>query len=132
VISKNVNLAKKFVDLDKTNRVDRDAKELLDELKNKKIPAMMPASNCFKFKVGWDSKVGISRETHSDYIKTFGETFYEQAVILIDKNQKTEKNFEKLSKLDTELLHEVLEHANFCKDTVEKFQGRQDYVNRVR
>ncbi len=131
VINKNVSLAKKFVDLDKNNRVDKEAKELLDELKNKKIPHVLPASNTFKFNVKWDTKVGISRQTHSDYITEFGEVFYEQTRQLIDRNQKQERYFEELGKLDTELLHEVLEHANFCNDTVEKFQGRRDYLAKI-
>jgi hypothetical protein len=131
VINKNINLAKKFVDLDKNNRVDKEAKELLDALKYEKVTKVMPESNRFKFNVKWDTKAGISRETHSEYIKEFGEVFYEQTRQLIDKNQNQERYIEQLGKLDTELLQEVLDHANFCNDTVEKFQGRQDYLRKV-
>ena len=131
VIKQNPQLAKKFVDLDGKNGIDYAAKELLDELKDKKIPSMMPSSNCFKFNVKWCPKTGISMSSHSEYIKQFGEVFYEQTKLLIDRNQRQERYFEELNKNDMELLQEVLYHAHFCNETVEHFHGREDILNMI-
>jgi predicted RNA-binding protein with RPS1 domain len=47
----NSNLVQKFIDLDKDNKVDQEIKGLLDNVKHKKIPGALPASNIFKFDV---------------------------------------------------------------------------------
>jgi hypothetical protein len=51
VEKKHLSLVKKFIDMDKNDRVDQSAKMLLNDLKYKKIPAKLPESNTFKFKV---------------------------------------------------------------------------------
>ena len=50
-IKSNVNLAKKFIEIDKNNEIDESARTLLDDLKYKKIPAKLPENNIFKFNV---------------------------------------------------------------------------------
>ena len=52
-INSNVNLAKRFIDLDKNNQIDQSAKKLLDDLKYNKIPNVLPESNIFKFNVSY-------------------------------------------------------------------------------
>lgn len=79
----------------------------------------------------FNEKHGISRVTHSDYLNEFGNTFYEQVKRLIDLNQNQKSEAVYLSDEDLRVLQEVLDHANFCNDTVEKFHGRQDLLNRV-
>ena len=76
---------------------------------------MLPESNIFKFKVKWDKETGVSFKSHPEYIKNFGDTFYEQVKILIDKNQQKEKN--NFSAKENELLQEVLDHVAFCNLT---------------
>ncbi len=125
------NLLKKFIDLDNRRRVDRQAKPLLDKLKEK-IVDKLPESNVFKFNVHWDRNVGISRDTHPEYIQKFGETFYEQVKLLIDNNQRQDTVFECLKQNDAGLLQEVLHHAYFCIDTVSHFHGREDILLKVR
>lgn len=49
--AKNLAIVKKFIDLDKEDRVDKASRELLDELKNVKIPSKLSSSNIFKFDV---------------------------------------------------------------------------------
>jgi hypothetical protein len=34
--------------------------------------------------------------------------------------------------MDQNLLQEVLEHANFCKETAEKFHGRNDLLIKIK
>jgi hypothetical protein len=65
-------------------------------------------------------------------LHSFGELFYEQCALLIDRNQTDKSEFEDLSKQDVELIREVLDHAYFCNETVEKFRGRVDILDRVR
>ena len=52
-IKGNVSLARRFIDLDKDDNVDIEAKSYLEALKNKKIHSKLPDSNIFKFKVSF-------------------------------------------------------------------------------
>ena len=72
----------------------------------------------------FDEKHGISKITHSDYLNEFGNTFYEQL--------KRKSEIVNLSDEDLRVLQEVLDHANFCNETVEKFHGRQDLLDQVK
>ena len=72
----NSSLIKKFVDLDNQKTIDQSAKNLLDKLKNEKIPSRLPDTNIFKFRVKWCHKTGISMQSHSEYIRRFGEVFF--------------------------------------------------------
>ncbi|RNA01612.1 NACHT and WD repeat domain-containing 2-like, partial [Brachionus plicatilis] len=130
-IEKNVSIAKRFTELDKKNCADKEVRNLLDELKYKKIPSKLPESNMFKFKVKWDSKSGISLDTHREYIEKFAETFYEQVKKLIDVNYEQQKEFDDLSHEDHELIQEVIDHACFCNETVSKFHGRADILQEI-
>jgi NACHT domain- and WD repeat-containing protein len=132
-IALNPILAGRFIDLDKYNKVDTNTKQLLNDLKYTKIPAKLPQSNIFKLKVNWSQKEGISQETHSEYIKTFSELFFEQCKKLIDRNNlKHDDYFQKLNIKDQILFKEILYHAQFCNDTVLKFHGREDILNKIK
>ncbi len=47
----NLKLAKKFIDIDKENKIDESALKLLNDLKYKKIAPKLSSSNIFNFKV---------------------------------------------------------------------------------
>ena len=47
----NLKLAKKFIDIDKENKIDESALNLLNDLKYKKIASKLSSSNIFNFKV---------------------------------------------------------------------------------
>ena len=128
----NLSILKKFIELDNQNKIDAEIKCLLDNLKNKKIPNALSKDNIFKFDVKWSKEAGISLETHADYLKEFGDLFFEQVKLLIDRNQEEKIVLDNLNKNDTELLQEVLDHAYFCNKTAEKFQGRIDILNKVK
>lgn len=130
-IDKNVNMAKRFTELDDNNCVDSEIRNLLDKLKNEKIPSKLAETNMFKFKVKWDDKNGISLDTHREYVEKFGETFYEQVKKLIDLNSEEQKKFDNLSHDEHELIQEVIDHASFCNETVSKFHGRADILEEV-
>ena len=125
------SIAWRYIDVDEENKIDEQAQALLTDLTMKKIPAKLPETNTFRFKVKWAKGKGITQETHPEYMKEFGELFYEQTKKLIDRNQTQESLFEKLDKRDTELLKEVLKHAYFCTQSVERFHGREDLLGQV-
>ena len=121
------SLISKFIELDKNSNVDLASKKLLDDLKYKKIPSKLPSSNIFKFKViyyllrsklklswtinkfkvKWDKNEGVSLETHQDYVKDFGETFYREVKTLIDRNQKKQNTFQSFDKEDDILIQAI-------------------------
>lgn len=127
-LSTNLKLAKRFFHIE-NKKIDKSTKDLIYELKHNKIPSKLPESNIFKFQVKWDKDYGVSLKSHPEYIKNFGETFYEQVKKLIDQNQQKEKNI--LNLYEKELLQEVLDHASFCNFTVDKFHGRADVLDKV-
>ena len=47
----NKSVIGKFVELNKDSNIDLSTKNLLNDLKHKKIPSKLPSSNIFKFKV---------------------------------------------------------------------------------
>ena len=50
-IKENPSLASKYIDLDENFNIDLESRNLLNDLKYKKIPAKLPTTNIFKFKV---------------------------------------------------------------------------------
>jgi hypothetical protein len=87
---------------------------------------------------------GITEKTHDAYFNEFGKIFYEQTKRLIDRNLELEsKKFSINSFLKEEnkkilddsnvenLIKEVMDHGNFCKECVKYFHGRSDIIERV-
>lgn len=128
----NLSQIKRYVELDKNNKIDSSVKSLLDDLKYKDIPSKLTESNIFRFNVKWNQEAGICLKTHKDYIETFGETFYEQVKKLIDQNQQLKPKFVQLNDQDIKLYVEVADHASFCNKTVDKFHGRDDILVKVK
>jgi NACHT domain- and WD repeat-containing protein len=108
---------------------EKSSNDLLYDLMEKKIPVVLSEKNIFKFKVKWVPEVGISLETHSNYVKEFGEMFYEKVKLLIDRNQS---KYNLSSLRNYPLIKEVLYHAHFCNDSVKKFQGRDDVLDKIK
>jgi hypothetical protein len=131
-IKSNAKLAGRFIDLDEGGNVDTDAENLLNSLKTDKIAKYLPESNMHKFKVKWDPNGGVTRKTHPDYMEEFGETFFKAVKELIDQNARQPYYLDNFDTKDKQLLQEIVEHANFCNECVEKFHGRIDLLDRVR
>lgn len=51
VVSRNLKLAQKFVELNSDGKIDEDAKSLLDELKYDKVKKALPEANIHTYKV---------------------------------------------------------------------------------
>ena len=131
-VDSNPGLVGRYIDLDDDKKIDNSSKVLLDTLKKQKIKSKLTKNQMFKFKVKFDKDVGISLDTHRDYITEFGETFYEQVVKLIDRNHARNEKKQKLTEEDAELMLEVLDHARFCKEKVALFHGREDLVDTMK
>ena len=130
-VESDKSIAWRYIDVDDNNKVDESAQNLLEELKFNKVLKKVPGANTFRFKVRWAKGKGVTLDTHPQYIKEFGETFYEQVKRLIDKNQRQTSFYENIERLDALVLQEVLEHAYFCNESVAKFHGRKDLLKKV-
>jgi hypothetical protein len=64
-------------------------------------------------------------------MESFGESFYESVKKLIDENASKPYFFDKFAEADRSLFQEVLEHARFSVECVEKFHGRVDLLDQV-
>ena len=80
----------------------------------------------------WDKETGVSLVAHKEYIEKFGQTFYDGVKKLIDKNARKPYFLDKFSDADRALFQEILEHAKFSSECVEKFHGRVDLLDQVR
>lgn len=141
-----------FVELDENNEIDLCLKQRLNKLKTEIVTNALPESNIHKYKVcenkvflksiffffillsqiKLDPDYGISRITHNEYLTQFGSTFYESVKKLIDRNASKEHYLDKIEPKDKHLMQEILDHANFCNNCVEKFHGRNDLINKVK
>lgn len=63
-IKENASLAGKFIELNKKKEPDEEVMDLLDNLKYKKIPSVLPSSNIFNFDVS--RKAFVSKEAIFD------------------------------------------------------------------
>ncbi|CAF3372692.1 unnamed protein product [Rotaria sp. Silwood1] len=122
--------ASKFVDLQYLNDgepiVDNEAEQLLNRLKNKRIPKILQPNNIFSYKVRWKSD-GINRRDHVEYISQFNEDFYNAIKQQVDDCAKS-----RVMMVSDPLQHEILEHAIQCKTYVAKFHGRTDVLNKLK
>lgn len=118
--------AAKYIDMIKPGVVDEDAENLLNRLKNDRIPATLRSENIFKYRVQW-SKNGITRENHAEYLQEFNNDFHQAMIKQIDRCVQS-----RLIMASNSLQHEVLEHAIQCQTYVSKFHGRIDVLEKVR
>ena len=80
----------------------------------------------------WDPQNGISKVTHKDYLEKFGLLFYNSVKELIDRNASKPNFLDNFKLKDRVLMQEVLDHATFCVELIEKFHGRNDLIQNVR
>lgn len=117
--------AAKYIDMISPDVVDDDAENLLNRLKNVRIPGSLRSDNIFKYRVRW-SRNGITREKHSEYLHEFNDDFHRAMTQQIDRCVQS-----RLIIASDSLQHEVLEHAIQCQTYVTKFHGRIDVLEQV-
>jgi hypothetical protein len=126
----NDEKASKYIDLisDGNGRpatIDDEANQLLDRLKNDRLPAALTSANIFKYNVHWSSN-GIDRKMHATYIEQFNNDVYQAVKKQIDQCVQSRALFE-----NDGLHHEVVEHAVQCRAYTSKFHGRADILAQV-
>jgi hypothetical protein len=157
------SIAQRFIDLRKEQGkfvIDNDAQNLLEDLKQKKIPKFLNESNIFHYNVKWNND-DIDEDDLKAYLKDFGETFFREIIRLIedavqievDKNtinfdqcienssiklknsKRSNKEVTKLkSKIESDLksiVQEVSTHVEQCEGIINTFLGRIDVINKV-
>jgi hypothetical protein len=83
-------------------------------------------------KIKWDKKCGLSLTTHQSYFNKFGNDFID-AILKLAKSYQDKRNSTVIfSDTDEkELLAEVFNHAYFCTEIVQKFQARNEVLQKV-
>lgn len=120
-------IACRYIDANPFNstEVDDDAQQLLKQLKEEKLPAVLDQSNNVKrFAIPWVSG-GVHLEKHNDYLLSLCHQVYTDVKKLIDKALAAKE-----TKV-TELHQEVLHHVSFCLSKCETFGGREDLLLQV-
>lgn len=107
-------------------KINEEAENLLNRLKNVRIPSKLRSQNIFKYRVQWGQN-GINREEHQEYIEEFNKEFYGAVKDQIDRCVKSRFSTSGMNTLE----NEVLEHAIQCKSYVAKFHGRIDVLSEV-
>ncbi|XP_067942094.1 NACHT and WD repeat domain-containing protein 2-like [Watersipora subatra] len=103
--------------------------ELLSKLKEK-VKEALPPDNIREYEVSW-SDAGINTEAHKEYLKNFGEDFYEQVRRLIDSAVKNQD--ESLKEVfENDVTREVLSHSRQALDKLSKVVPRSDILDQVK
>uniref|UniRef100_A0A1I8II55 WD_REPEATS_REGION domain-containing protein n=1 Tax=Macrostomum lignano TaxID=282301 RepID=A0A1I8II55_9PLAT len=117
----NAAAARGFIDMAAGgDGVDEEAQLLMQRLRDRSIPACLPAAAIAEFRQPWIDPAGICEATHSEYIGEFCESFYQRTAQLIDLG--AERN--KLPSNDPTLA-EVLHHMHLCNRLCQNFHGRE-------
>lgn len=93
--------AERFIDLKTDHKtgqkiLDTEAKQLLNELKEKKIPDKLNKdTNIFYYKVKWANN-GIDADSLQPYLKSFGEKFYFEIIRLLDNSMNSDNLYNSL------------------------------------
>lgn len=125
--------ARKFVDksYDNTHSViDESAQNLLTRLREKDLPAALPASNVMQYNVKWTSE-GISPDTsaeHAEYLEKLCTDVYSVLTSMIQEGIKEKETDDSKDSA----AEEVLQHALFCQRKGLPCQGRDDFLYLVR
>ncbi len=105
----------RYIDLNETNDVDETHKKLLQKQKEEMKSNYVQQS---RFEVSWE-KDGIQIETHSDYLKVFGDQVKKD---LLSDIQKAVDSQEKID----EYVSDIAQHVTLCHKRAEGFKGRKD------
>ena len=121
--------------MDKSNEnthlvIDESAQNLLTRLREKDLPAALPASNVIQYNVKWTSE-GISPDTsaeHAEYLEKLCTDVYSVLTSMIQKGIKENETDDSKDSA----AEEVLQHALFCQRKGLPCQGRDDFLYLVR
>ncbi|PAA71014.1 hypothetical protein BOX15_Mlig015065g2 [Macrostomum lignano] len=121
----NWRVARNFIDMN-GSEVDREAQDLMDNLRDVKIPSKLRASSIIRYKQPWVDPAGIHLDTHRGYVDEFCDTFYTRVVQLIDRGMKHNRLLS-----DDVTMSEILQHLHVCAKLCEVFQGRDAELQQI-
>ncbi|CAF1679099.1 unnamed protein product, partial [Didymodactylos carnosus] len=80
----------KFIDI-AAKQVDEEAQRMLSDLRDVKVPAVLPESSTIRYSIDWTDEDGLNKNFHAEYLQEFIETFYRRIVELIDRGVAQQK-----------------------------------------
>lgn len=124
--------AGKFVD--KTwgdpSSVDEPAQQLLNKLREKDLPEVLPSNSILQYDVTWHEN-GIdpsSSQEHAQYIEKLCTDFYDTLTDRINRGIDEDQSIHK----EDPLTEEIFQHGSFCKKKCELFHGRDEFLTTVK
>ena len=111
-------------------RVDKNAQNLLQDLKHSKIPQVLGKSNFKEYNVPWKSG-GVDPQAieHASYLTAFCKQVYDDLKILIDRAVEKRKVCDTTA---ATIQKEILHHAAFSLTKCECFCGRETTLASIR
>ncbi|XP_077990677.1 NACHT and WD repeat domain-containing protein 2-like [Glandiceps talaboti] len=125
------NEAKHFIDINwEDKQIDPDAKSLLTELRDKKVPGCLKPPNLIVSTLSkWSQKgIDVTIPEHKQYLEDFLKKFHDIVVTMIERMVEKDKNH--ISNFP--LYEEILQHLTFCKVKCQTFHGREDLLGNIR
>ena len=110
--------------------IDESAQKLLNSLREKDLPAVLPTKNVKHYDVKWTDQ-GISPDTsteHAQYLKTLCADVYNVLTSMIQEAIDEKEGSEREDSLN----EEILQHALFCQKKGLDCQGRDDFLQSVK
>ncbi|XP_056004736.1 NACHT and WD repeat domain-containing protein 2-like [Ostrea edulis] len=126
-ISYNLGHSKAWRYIDMSgNTINQEAQELLDKLREDRLPQFISKDKIQRSVVKWSDRGGINREDHRDYLEEFAGQFYEGIKNLLDRSVSMESELSK-----DNLYIEVLQHLTMAKERCAMFHGRQEILDKI-
>ena len=124
--------AGKFVDKTWGNpsTVDEPAQQLLNKLREKDLPEVLPSSNIIQYNVKWHNN-GIdpsASQEHAQYIEKNCTDFHDTVTEKINRGIEEDKSIH----TEDPLTDEIFQHGTFCKKKCESFHGRHEFLTTVK
>ncbi|ESO12419.1 hypothetical protein HELRODRAFT_63361 [Helobdella robusta] len=122
--------ARKFIDLLPDNDViDRDAQQMLNNLKKTKIKPLYGKSeeNMEHFEITWTDLEQSDPTENDEYLKHFCEVFENKVKLLVDKALTNLRNITR----NTQVV-EIHQHLNMCRNRSQVFRGRDDHMKKLK
>ena len=122
----NVRTVNKFIDLI-DGEVDKEAAELLSDLRDNRLVKKIHPDNIIKYKLDWSDLDGLNERAHYDYLCEFINHFYKNIVKLVRRAMRKEdsSNFGRI-------VNEILQHSHSCNAVSRIFLGRVDELQTIR
>ena len=122
---------KKYIDNDSYDLLscNKEAQQLLRDLKEIRIPARVSSENIHQYAIPWcRGGVDPSNENHVSYLSSFCKQVKSDILRLINEAISKRSSFPAPYCLYEEIAH----HASFCISKCESFCGRSDVLNAIR